>query len=681
MSDNSFESVLAQADDAHAAGEYDAAIEDYKKALMLADADDVLGRATVYTAIGATKRVQGKAREAELNYDKALAAMPGFIPALRALVEIAEAEGDTRRVVDRRRRLAQRLADPADKAMEFATIGALLAGALKDPRGAMEAYEKARELAPGNVAVLERLRGLYEQAMRWSKVVELLGALCTEHEDAGERAKLRFAQADITLGRMRDDVQGTHLLEAALEEDPRHDQAFQALVAVRTRLGQWEELQREYARLIDRFAEQGALERAHEICQRLAILRRDKLSDGPGAIEAFRGALQCGPGDVDSRAALAELLILKGALDDAVSELARCAEHAPARAQTYRRLFETLQKHGQPDRAWLAAVCLLELGAGELDHHLAVDQFKRDGTIRPNAQLGDDGWELVRAPGADPVLAAMFAAVRVPAVGARVADLRDRKKLVVLDPSRRQDPRSTATVVRTFAWAAHVLSVELPALYMLDEVGAVAAAQVEEPSTAIGPSLCSGVSRAELAFVVGRHLAYYRPEHYALVFYPTLQELTTLFLAALKVVRPDTPVPDDPSIRRLCKQLDKHLPEDGRAALDAAVVRLEERGGRADLAAWIKSVELTAQRAGALLVGDPQRVFARIKGEERPLADLGVEERRSDMLAALVSDGFERARQRLGARVGPSLPPPADEPTTSDSAAEGPIASDAPSGA
>ena len=659
MSELSFESVVEEADAARAEGEYEAALDGYKKALMLADEGDVLGRATVYASIGETKRKQGKPREAELNYDKALAAMPGYTPALKALVEIAEGEKDWRRTVAQRRKLTDRISDPVDKGAELARIAKILAEELKDTRGAIEAYEKSRELAPGNVEVLEGLRALYEQMMRWPKVVEVLGALCTEQEDAVERAKLRFAQADVTLGRLRDDAKGTKLLEGALEEDPTHEKAYHALIAVRTRLGEWAELQREYARLIDRFAEKGDVERAHEVCKRLAILRRDKLSDGPGAIEAFRGALQCKPSDVDARAALAELLILKGDTDDAVLELEQCAQWAPTRAQTYRRLFETLQKHGHPDRAWLSAIGLHELGAAEIDHELAIDQFKSDGTIRPKSALDDEGWELLRAPGSDAVIAAILKAVCASAVRARVAELREQKKLVALDPTKRQDPKSTATVIRSFVWAGHVLGIELPALYMLDEVpGGLAAAQVEEPSTAIGPELRAGISRGELGFVVGRHLTYYRPEHYALVFYPTLQELTTLLLAALAAARPDVPGADEKALARLRKHFAKDLDDDARDALDEAVKKLEARGGRADLAAWMKSVELTAQRAGALLVGDPTVVFTRIRDEQRGIADLTGDERRNDMLAGFVSEGFGQVRQKLGVGAKPSLRPP-----------------------
>lgn len=658
MSDLTFEDFLQLAEEARGQGQFDEALDAYKKALMLLPSEDVLDRAFMYAAVADVKRQQGKPREAEANYEKALSAMPGYVPALRALVDIAAEEHDHRRVVERRQRLADRLLEPAEKAAELSLAAIVLDEKLSDSRAAINLFEKSRELSPGDVDVLKRLRTLYEKLSRWPKVVEIDGALCTEADDAAERGKLRFAQADITLGRLRDEVRGVSLLEAALEEDPTHEKAFHALVAVRTRRSEWQELERVYVRLIDRFAEKGDVDRAHEVCRRLAILRRDKLSDGPGAMEAFRGALQCRASDVDSRAALAELLIMKGETDTALTELERCALEAPTRAQTHRRLFETFQKNGMHDRAWLSAIALEELGVAEIDHQLILDQFKSEGAIKPTTKLDDDAWEKIRAPGSDPVIAAVLQAVCDSAVRAYIAE----KKPGALDPFRKQDPKtSTISAVRGFVWAATVLGVATPFIYVLDDVPTgLAAVQVGQPTTAIGPSVLSGLSVAELAFVCGRHMTYYRPENYALVFYPTLPELTSLFLAALKCARPDSPVPGDKALAKLCKHFEKDL-GDKKEALEDAVVRFEKTGGRVDLAAFIRSVELTAQRAGMLLLADPRIALTMVKKEKRAIADVKPDDRKNDLLAFLETSALAELRQRL--TTSTSIRPPAQEAT------------------
>src|SRR5262249_5490217 len=150
----------------------------------------------------------------------------------------------------------------------------------------------------------------------WAKVADVLGAMSDiDGAAAHARAELRFQQADITLARLRNDVRGLALLEKALEEDPTHERALFALAAVRGRREEHVELERALVALTERLARHHELDHAADVCKRLAVLRRDKLHDGPGALDAYRGALRCNPADADARAMLAELLVTRGDLD------------------------------------------------------------------------------------------------------------------------------------------------------------------------------------------------------------------------------------------------------------------------------------------------------------------------------------------------------------------------------
>src|SRR5690348_17082440 len=90
--------LIREGDAARTGARFDDALEAYKKALMISTEEAELERASIYTGIAETKRAQGKTREAESNYEKALALMPGYKPALLALVELATDEKDFRRV-------------------------------------------------------------------------------------------------------------------------------------------------------------------------------------------------------------------------------------------------------------------------------------------------------------------------------------------------------------------------------------------------------------------------------------------------------------------------------------------------------------------------------------------------------------------------------------------------------
>ena len=654
--------LLLGADEAREREDWDEALDAYKKALMLVEPHDAAARATIYADIGEVKLAQSKPREAELNFEKALKALPSHKRSIDALIELATAAKDYKRAIDHRKKLAAAM-DREGRIEELSRIATIYESDLKDARGAIDQLEMAIALRPGDLGLLARLRRLYESVHRWPKVVDTLDAMCAASEKGNERGELRFAQADIVLGRLRDETRGIALLEQAIADAPTHDRAVHALVSVRTARQEWRDLERLYEQIIDACAKLGDKERAWDACRKLGVLRRDKLRDGAGALEAFTGALSCKHADVDTRAMLAELYLAKGDDASAVAEFEMIAVHAPVRTSTYARLYGLHQRAGRRDRAWLAAQALEELGAADVDHQILLDQYRPDGQIRPTSALDDLAWDSwLRAPGADEVVTGILGAIVPAAVKMRVDELRAQKKIVALDPQRRQPPTSTASVVRSFVWASQVLGVTLPDLYVLDSVpGGIAAAQVATPSTALGPDVLLGHSAQELSFVVGRHLAYYRPEHYALVFFPTLNDVTALFLAAVKVALPEVPVPVAMSeaIARIRKQLVRHASPQEREWLASAVAALEARGGRVDLGAWVRSVELTACRAGLLLCGDLTVAARRLRSETRPIADLSAEDRRRDLLAFCASSELASLREKLGVTARPSTRPPA----------------------
>ncbi len=653
--------LIAAADTAAGTNDFDEALALYRQALMLSSDADVLERASIYANVGTIKRAQGKAREAENNFEKALGLMPGYRPALLALVELSTSEGDWRRVVGYRQKLADLAHEDDDRVKELLEIATLLADKRDDSRGAIDVLEKVREISPGNEVALERLLAAYTKLNRWLKIVEILGAQCTEQDDPVARGALRFQQADIVLGRIRDEPRGAGMLEAALEEDPSHEKALLALVAVRSRFSEWSELERVYARLIDRHAERGDIDRAWDVCKRLAVLRRDKLSDGPGAVEAFTGAVRLKPRDADTRAALAELLIARGDSLLALEELEQAAAAAPTRAQTFRRLFEIHTKNGSSDRAYLAALALELLKASEMDHELVIEQFRPEGALKPTAALTDEDWDTcLRAPGHDVDIARILRAIGPAAVRARVNELTDQKRLVSLDLSKRQESTSTITAVRAFAWASNVLGIALPEMYIMDNVpGGVAAVQAWSPTTAIGPEVLNNVGVTEVIYIASRHLAYYRPEHYPLVFFPSLGEFTQLFLAALKLGMPEIPIAANEGVAKLRAQLARLLEDAEKVELVKAARAIEAKGGKVDLNAYIRGVELTAHRAAFVLAADVHVAMRRIGTEQRAIADVTADDRRHDLLAYLASDGLANVRARLvsSVKAAPSKPP------------------------
>jgi len=657
------EPILDQAAQLRVKGDLDGSLDAYKKALILAGNSNAEAQASIYASIAEVKLVQDKKREAESNFEKALGVKPKHLRSIDGLIAIAKSEKDWDRVVTHRKKRVDALDDPDDRCAELCRIADLIEAELKDPKRAAETLETALFYREADIGVLVKLKNLYTDIRAWTKLLDNLDQLVRVSDDPKHRGSFRFSQADVVLGRLRDEPRGIAFLEMALDEDPQCDRALSALIAVRTRREEWAELAAIYERLVDRYAGLGDRDRAWEACRRLGTLRRDRLLDGPGAVDALVGALELRPEDVESRAALAELYAAKGDRTGAVRELELAARHNPLRAQTYRRLFELHQRAQRPDRAWLVATSLEELGATAVEHDLVVEQYRPEGAIRPTTALEQAWWdECIGAPGCDAIVKDILRAVGDAAIAQRLEDLAAKKKLPTLDPTTKHDKTSTASVVRTFVWAARALGITqpsgsgLPDLYMLDEVpSGIAALWAPQPSTAFGPQVRTGMTVQKLAFLAGRHLTYYLPEHYPLVFFPTLADLSTLVLSAVRLVIPaiSVPPPSEGGSGGAIELADK-LTDEQKALLEDAVARLDARGGKLDLLAFIRSVERTAARAGLLLARDLRTVMRIVKDETRAIGELTTEAKRGDLLAFCASEEYGVLRERMGVAI---LPP------------------------
>lgn len=648
------EPVLEHARELREKKDWDAALEAYKKALFLVDSADTASQASLYAYVAEVKLAQGKVREAETNFEKALTAAPKHLRSLDGLITLAIEAKEWSRVASFRKKRIDVLDDDDERAAELCKLADVTEQELHDPKKAAEILEAAGSARWGDVGVLTRLERLHASLRQWPKLLAVLDELCRTTTEPQTRSSYRFAQADVVLGRLREESRGLAFLELALDEDPQNDKALSALIAVRTRREEWAELGAVYERLIDRLAGIGDRERAWEVARKLGVLRRDRLLDGPGALEAFRGALEVQPDDVESRAALAELYAAKGDRSLAVAEYEKSLLYAPTRAQSYRRLYDLHTRAQRPDRAWLVATCLEELGVADVSHELVIEQFRPDGPIRPTTALEESWWdECLRAPGADPIVSDILRAVSDTAIAIKLEQLAAKKKLPALDPATKQDKGSTASVVRTFVWAARALGIAVPDLYLLDDVpSGIAAVPAASPGTALGPQVRAGMTVQQLAFLAARHLTYYRPEHYALVFFPTGADLSSLVLASVRLVIPGISVPPPADgDKGVAAELGNRLSAEKKEALEEAVGRLDERGGRLDLMSWIRHVELTAARAGLLLSGDLRAVLRLVKEETRPIGELSFDAKRGDLLAFTSSEGYGKLRERMGVAI------------------------------
>jgi tetratricopeptide (TPR) repeat protein len=532
-------------------------------------------------------------------------------PDLDAEIDAATAISDWSTAVDLRRRRLASHDSPRARVKELLAIARIMQQEFSDTDGALAALEEARAIEPRRAAVLQNLKRGYEVLGRWASAIEVTSALAAITPMPADRAVLRYEQARMVLDHLQDEEGAAGLLEQVLEEDPTHAEARTTLTMLRSSLTPPEPM---------------------------------PVPESSGEVETAPPAL------VSAASAVVAVAVAAEAGGD---------ELDPA---THARAFAEHMASGRNDSALLSAMALEELGAGHVDATLMLEQFRSVTPVRARGTLDAPGWELLRPYGMDEVLTALFAAVARPGCMARIEQLTARGRLVALDPSTRLDEESTASVVRSFQWAARVLGVRCPELFVVPDVpGEIAAVRAPVPSTAVGPSVVSGRSAKDLAFLAGRHLTYYRPEHQVLVYFPTRDELTRLLLAAVSLTKPETPPTGEGAraVASLAARLDRNIDDNERNDLRRAVWELEVRGGKFSVSAWTRNVELMAARAGLLLSGDLATAMAIVSNESRAIAALPLEVKRRDLIAFCVSDEHASLRARFAVSAPGSVRPPA----------------------
>jgi tetratricopeptide (TPR) repeat protein len=658
---------MAAGDVLRAAGDHEGALGAYKRALALLSPSANGDRAEIYARQGLVKQAQDKRREAIAACEKAIALAPlteagapaAHAMALAALVELNVAEGDWKAVAAAEERVLAALREAEDRFANLLAFGIRWQDKPGDLTRARAAFERARDLRPEDTGVLERLCALYEQAGAVTEALATRQRLAELTRDPHTRAERWYALARYCLTDLRREELGLSCCDRALESDPTMLEPLALIAQVLADKQEWSELEQAYRRMLDRVQHMSPgpvrTQITWELCRRLGNTFRDHLDDPALALDAFDDAVHAKPNDLGTRLTAAEIARSIGKNDRAVGHLEAAAMLDPGRVATFHELFECFQKLRRPDQAYQAACVTMALRLADARERFIFEEHKPQGVPKANHVLRPEAWEWMRPHDRDMEAEAILTAVTPAAIAARLASLGSQGRLPNLDPAGRQDPeKSTVSIVRSFKWASHFLGVSAPAVYLSDDPNlALASVLAEEPTVFAGQKVLRGRSLPELAFFVGRHLAYHVGGHRLLLYYPSIEEMTACFLAALRIILPEVPAPAPmrAAVLELERAIALRITESQRVDLAAAVAAFEAAGSRAHLAEWVAMVERCATRAGYLLAGDLEVAAAILKSEPRSLLD--ADTKMADLLGFAVSDEHRALREALGIAVQP----------------------------
>jgi hypothetical protein len=342
-------------------------------------------------------------------------------------------------------------------------------------------------------------------------------------------------------------------------------------------------------------------------------------------------------------------------VQETAEDLARRLRSDPRDIDALRGLYRIYGRSGETDRQWLMAQALAYLDAADATERATYERHKIDGLIKPTSSLAAEGWRLLFHPDEELLTGQIFAVIAPAVLLGRISTLRREKALPKLDPARKQDPKvSTLQAVRCFSWAGSILGLGSPPLYADPEYpGTVEMVPGVPPATRLGRASLSGRSPFELAFLAGRHLSYFREEHFIRLLVSSIPDLEDLFLAALSIANSGIPLSSE--VKRRVSPIARAIePVLEPAALDrlrGQFLRFLEEGGRTNLQRWATAADRTAARAGLLLADDLGAAHAVFELEDRA----GVRARMDDLIVFLTSDRYARLRQQIGLAL-PSQP-------------------------
>ena len=335
--------------------------------------------------------------------------------------------------------------------------------------------------------------------------------------------------------------------------------------------------------------------------------------------------------------------------------LQRRIRHDPRDVDALHALYGVYERMGDVDRMACVAHALVFLDAATPRETETYRVHRVEGLIRPSTSLSPEAWRRhLFHPEEEVLTGEIFAIVASAVLLGRVSALRRDKLLPKLDPDRKQDPvQSTLQAVRCFSWAASILGMRAPTLYADPEyTGIVEMVPGVPPATRLGQRALSGRSPRELAFVAGRHLAWYREERFVRLLVPEISDLEDLFLAALVIGNPGIPLRADIKRRvmALGAAIEPVLEPVQIDRLRGAFLRFVEEGGRTNLQRWAVAADHTAARAG-LLLGDDLSAAAAMLAMEDPST---ARERTDDLLVFVTSDRYASLRKVIGIAAVPT---------------------------
>ena len=634
-------------------------VKDWEKAfkfyqMLLVHHRDSLGReeiTDIFYRLGVIKREQGERRKALNMFDKALEEDGYHRLTLEAVVGLYETQGEWEQVIHFKKQILETSNSEDERFDLLDVIGDLWKDRVKNQQKAIQAYSDASDLKPDDHRILHKLLISYQETKQWEKAIEMIQRISDLDGRAPAQSKYLYTIGVILRDELKDGDAAIEKFNESLDLDSEQLKAFEAINKLVTQRKDWKGLERAFRKMLHRVVGKGQTELEFNLWHNLGVIYRDRQHQFDNAAEAFRMASSLQPDHATEHQILAELYaMIPERVGDAIEEHQWLLRHDPYKVDSYRALYKLYFDARAYDKAWCLAATLTFLKKADAEQQQFFEQYRQAGVIRPRARVDNERWvKDLFHPDEDLFVSKIFEAL-APAVHAAK---QSTDKALGLSKKHQVDPAaSTVAAARSFGFAAQVLNLPIvPRLFLRPDVqgGLTHVAGSAPPAAVCGATLLSGFSPQDLTFVVARHLAFYRSEHFIRTLLSSNSELKAVLLAGLRLANV---APGDPQIDQFAAQLQTRLQANQLDALGSVCRRFMEAGGSTDIKKWMQAVELTGCRAGFLLCNDLETAARMVQAlpPEGP-ADLPPKEKIKELVLFSVSESYFRLREALGIQI------------------------------
>ena len=533
-------------------------------------------------------------------------------------------------------------------------MGDLLANQLLDPGAAIDAYNRALELAPSDHILVHKCLDMLARSKRWKECRELFDRLIETESDPSVRAKYAHAAALLCKDELGEPEQAMALWWTALDDDPELTDAQTGLEELLREREIWQALANLYLKLLAHHGREGGeasdLTGARlRLWVDLAELCWDKLGQRDSALDALEVTCRLAPEDVERLRVYADRAAEAGPEHRAraIACHRQLLEKNKQRAASYKAL-ATLYADGHRERH--AAAC-----ADAYAFALVGAEADRPKPLASRLDLGNNAltselWTALRHPEEDPLVSAALALVAPIIAGANALS---RKRLQLEMRSIDELPPDTVcgrvlTRVVAALGMARPLTLAAPESRTPVEVRMLADKTAARPALIIGAPLLQGATERTIAFQLGRALASLRGGGLLRWVLPRPEQLGQLLDATIEIAtgKGDSHATGTAATIQL---LERGLTAIQKEQLVTIGARLKERSVLTESAAtaWLRAHDLSLARVGLCACGDLATALDVMKGDPRSSGRHGGPVRAIELVWSSVTEAVLDARAHL----------------------------------